>query len=146
MTTHGLANVAMLLLVGICFAPVDGQNPPPTSVWDGIYTADQAKTGEGAYSQACSSCHGEKLDGGGPSPPLAGSDFLASWYGSSVGELFERIQGSMPADRPGSISKEKNAAILAYILQFNDFPSGSKDLAADPAALKRIRIQAKSAK
>jgi hypothetical protein len=56
----------------------------------------------------------------------------------------ERIQVSMPADRPGSLSKEKNAAILAYIFKVNNFPSGSRNLPADIAALKGIRIQAKS--
>ena len=27
------------------------------SQWDGVYTEDQAKRGEGLYSQYCASCH-----------------------------------------------------------------------------------------
>jgi mono/diheme cytochrome c family protein len=146
MIIRATGTVIALALAAIWSVSLEGQNSPPRSVWEGIYTMDQAKTGEIAYSKACSSCHGEKLEGAGISPPLAGSDFLESWKGSSVGELFDRIQTSMPADRPGSSSRENNAAILAYILKANDFPSGSKELPADAAALKEIRIQAKPTK
>jgi mono/diheme cytochrome c family protein len=134
----------MLVVASIGISSVEGQAPPERSVWDGVYSVDQAKAGEAFYAEACRSCHGEELQGGGPSPPLAGSDFLESWTGSSVGELLERIQVSMPADRPGSLSKETNTRILAFILKANNFPAGSKDLPADVAALKGIRIRAKS--
>src|SRR5579875_265288 len=33
------------------------------SVWDGVYTADQAKRGAEAYANSCASCHGEQLEG-----------------------------------------------------------------------------------
>ena len=141
-----IGSIITALIVCLWISSAHGADSPPHSVWDAIYTADQAKIGEASYTQACASCHGDNLDGGGPSPPLAGDDFLASWNGSSVGELFERIQVSMPADRPGSLSKEKNATILAYILQVNHFPAGSRDLPADIEALKGIRIEAKSTK
>jgi mono/diheme cytochrome c family protein len=143
MTIRVVESIVTGFVVSALVAGLHGQEPPPRSVWDGIYAVDQAKAGLASYSQACSSCHGDNLEGGGPSPALVGSDFLTSWYGSSVGDLFERIRVSMPADRPGSISNEKNAAILAYLLQVNGFPSGSQELPSDIAALKKIRIVAK---
>ena len=34
------------------------------SVWDGVFTAEQARRGETAYLSACASCHGTGLEGG----------------------------------------------------------------------------------
>jgi cytochrome c len=119
-----------------------GQDKAPQSIWDGIYTDRQAARGEADYRDACASCHGQKLDGRGQIPPLAGSDFTSNWNGMTVGDLFEKIQVSMPADRPGQLSQEQNAGILAYILKCNKFPSGSKELPANADALRSIRFDA----
>jgi S-disulfanyl-L-cysteine oxidoreductase SoxD len=118
------------------------QGAAAASVWDGIYTDQQAERGAAGYREACASCHGEKLKGHGQNPPLAGDSFTANWNGSSVGDLLEKIQVSMPADRPGKLSKAQNAEILAYILKFNKFPGGDKDLPADSDALKAVRFEA----
>ncbi|HMD48892.1 MAG TPA: cytochrome c, partial [Bryobacteraceae bacterium] len=64
----------------------------PRSVWDGVYTQDQAKQGEAVYSESCSSCHGTSLIGQDAAPALAGGDFLSNWNGLTVGDLFERIR------------------------------------------------------
>lgn len=112
------------------------------SVWDGIYSEAQATQGETTYREACASCHGSKLNGSGNIPPLAGRDFTSSWNGMSVGDLFEKMQSSMPADKPGQLSKEQNAGILAYILQMNKFPAGGAPMPTDVEALNAIRITA----
>ncbi len=121
---------------------LNGQDKPSQSVWDGIYTDAQAARGEAGYREACASCHGEKLDGRGQIPPLAGSDFTSNWNGMTVGDLFEKIQTSMPADRPGQLSKEQNASVLAYILKFNKFPTGGQELPDNADALMGIRFDA----
>ncbi len=59
----------------------------------------------------------------------------------SVGDLFEKIQVSMPADRPGQLTKDQNAGILAYILKSNKFPAGAKDLPASADAVRNIRFE-----
>ena len=48
----------------------------PRSVWDGVYSADQAKRGQERYNAQCASCHGQTLEGGESAPPLAGGEFL----------------------------------------------------------------------
>ena len=48
----------------------------------------------------------------------------------------------MPADNPGSMTGEENADILAFILKFDGFPAGAKELPADAAALQKIRFDA----
>ena len=141
MTHRNLALLAPSLLLA-SWMSLAGQSSPPRSVWDAIYTDEQAARGEASYAEACASCHGDHLEGQGQAPPLAGADFASNWNGSSVGDLFERVQVSMPADRPGQLSKEKNAGILAYIFKFNKFPSGSKELPDNADALKGVRIEA----
>jgi hypothetical protein len=50
------------------------------------------------------------------------------------------MQEAMPAEAPGTLSKDETAAVLAYILQLNKIPAGKVDLPTDRAALDRIRI------
>ena len=39
------------------------------SVWDGVYTEEQAGRGKPLYNQHCASCHADTLMGGEMSPP-----------------------------------------------------------------------------
>jgi len=111
------------------------------SVWDGVYTSEQAQRGEALYTRQCARCHGAQLTGGEAAPPLAGGDFLSNWNGLTVGDLFERIRVSMPADRPGQLTREQNADILAHILRANQFPPGKSELEQQTEVLKQIRIE-----
>jgi mono/diheme cytochrome c family protein len=111
------------------------------SVWDGVYTQEQASRGKTLYSKECGSCHGQALDGSGQAPPLSGADFQGNWNGQTVDDLFEKVQTSMPADQPGKLSREQNADILAFVLGNNGFPAGSKELPVDAAVLQKIRFQ-----
>jgi mono/diheme cytochrome c family protein len=111
------------------------------SVWDGVYTEEQASRGQGLYNQHCASCHADSLTGGEMSPPLAGGDFLANWNGLTLGELFDRIRTTMPQNKPGKLSREVNADITAFILNFNKFPAGKTELPHATEFLKEIRIE-----
>lgn len=108
------------------------------TVWDGVYTDDQANRGKQLYADACASCHGPELTGGEMAPPLVGGDFSSDWNGLSLGDLFDRIRISMPQNAPGSLSGAQNADILAFILQANKFPAGTTELAKDAMMLKGI--------
>jgi quinoprotein glucose dehydrogenase len=112
------------------------------SIWDGVYTKEQAKRGDEPYHRQCASCHGETLGGGEAAPPLAGGEFLSNWNGLTLGDLFERIRISMPQDHPGKLSREQNADILSYILSANKFPSGKRELPHQTELLKEIRFEA----
>jgi len=112
-----------------------------SSVWDGVYTPGQANRGKDAYNKACASCHGVALDGSGTAPPLSGPDFKSDWNGQTVDDLFEKMQTSMPADKPGQLSREQNADILAFLLTSNGFPAGQKELPTDAPTLEKIRFE-----
>ncbi len=108
------------------------------SVWDGIYTAEQARRGEPLYQQSCAECHGPDLTGGETAPGLEGGEFVWNWNGLSVGDLFERLRISMPQGVPGSVSRQEKADILAFLLEANAFPAGDTELADRTAMLAGI--------
>jgi len=116
---------------------------PTKSVWDGVYTEEQANRGKQGYAEQCASCHGPELTGGEMAPALAGGEFLAGWDGLTMGDLFERIRISMPQNSPGSLSGAQNADILAFVLASNKFPAGQSELAKDAMILKTIKFEAK---
>jgi len=111
------------------------------SVWDGVYTTDQAKRGQPLYVRECASCHSSDLTGGESAPPLAGGQFMSNWEGLTASDLFKRMKESMPQNRPGSLSGQDNADILAYMFQVNGFPAGKTELARQPEALTSIKIE-----
>lgn len=111
------------------------------TVWDGVYSAKQAERGQIAYGEQCARCHGTQLTGGESAPPLSGVEFSSSWNGLSLGDLFERIRISMPADRPARLPREQNADIIAYILRVNQFPAGETDLASRAPSLSLIQME-----
>ena len=111
------AAVALIPLATIVLLHTTVHAQPPTrSVWDGVYSDEQATRGKGLYAEQCASCHGSEMTGGEMAPPLAGGEFMAGWDGLTVGDLFERIRISMPQNAPGSLSGQQNADILSFIL------------------------------
>lgn len=112
------------------------------TVWNGVYTEAQAARGAAAYSQNCAACHGVSLAGTGEAPGLAGGEFLSNWNGLSVGELFDRIRTTMPFDRPGALTREVYADIVAQILKFNGYPAGQAELSGRSEVLATIRMVA----
>src|SRR5581483_10542352 len=112
------------------------------SVWDGVYTAEQAKHGADLYADQCASCHGLSLNGGEMAPPLTGGEFMSNWNGLTVVDLFYRIRTTMPANAAGTLNRDKTAEILANILSVNGFPAGPMELPRQSEVLKQISIDA----
>lgn len=121
--------------------------PSGPSVWDGVYTKEQADRGGALYDEKCASCHGPTLtgtsSGGGSAPPLAGSVFNKSWDGWTLFDLYERTRVSMPEDDPGTLTPQQNVDIMADILQVGKFPAGRAELPVQLETLKQIQFKAK---
>jgi mono/diheme cytochrome c family protein len=115
---------------------------PDRSVRDGIFTAAQAKRGAAVYLRECSACHGDGLGGGEGSPALTGPEFTSKWDGRTAGDLLDTIRSTMPPppDRPGRLTNEQYADVLAYVLSVHKLPAGQVELAAGTEPLKRIRL------
>ena len=133
----------LLALPGLAgtLLPTRAQDSPRT-VWDGVYSGEQSQRGEKVYVEACSNCHGRTLEGADMTPALTGGAFMANWDGLSLGDLFDRIRISMPADRPGSLSRQEDVDVIAYILRFNQFPAGKEELPREVLVLKQILFKA----
>jgi mono/diheme cytochrome c family protein len=116
---------------------------PRATVWDKVYTAEQATRGKDAYMTDCSACHSEDLGGSGYAPALKGDDFAFAWTDKTVGDVFERIRKLMPPDNPGNLPPDRYRDIIAFVLQQNKYPDGNRELSSDAAALKQIKITAK---
>jgi cytochrome c len=141
---HFTRAIAQLTAVGVIVCALRAQEPQPPvrSVWDGVYTEEQAKRGETLYEKQCSACHGDKLTGRESAPPLTGGAFLSNWNGLPLSDLFERVRKTMPQNAPGKLTKQQNADILAYVLSFNKFPSGKTELYRQAEMLKEILFEA----
>lgn len=112
------------------------------SAWDGIYTEEQAARGESRYRQECAYCHSEDLKGGGFAPSLIADAFTERWKDATVADLLNVINVTMPEDRPSSLSNADYAAIVAYVLKMNSYPSGQRELSENAADLKQTRLGA----
>jgi mono/diheme cytochrome c family protein len=132
-----LAIASLLIVQALILVSAQGKT---TS--DGVYTAAQAGRGQKIYADTCVSCHGEDLSGGGQAPALTGKDFNVDWIDLSLGDLFDRTKLSMPADKPGTLTPEQAADVIAFLLQKASFPDGQAELPGDSAALKTIKYVA----
>jgi quinoprotein glucose dehydrogenase len=110
------------------------------SVWDGVYTGEQAERGGAFYAKQCASCHGEGLMGQDQSPALVGPGFLANWNGQTVGALFEQTRKSMPKNNANGFSRQEYLDVVAFVLKANGFPAGKTELPRSTADLTAIRI------
>lgn len=132
--------VGMLWLASVVMQPSVGAQQK--TVWDGVFTEEQAKRGEAAYLAECASCHQADFGGDGFAPGLAGPEFGAAWNDLSIGDLYERIRQSMPPSNPGAVPTATKVDIIAHLLHGNKMPAGSTELPKELDGLKQIKYLA----
>jgi cytochrome c len=142
--------VAMCACLGGAMRSARAASPSPKpspskTTLDGVYSDPEAARGKTAYNNNCSACHMEDLSGSGQALPLAGEAFMDIWEGQTMNDLLGLIQGTMPQDKPGSLTPDTALDVISYILQQNKFPAGKEELKNDPDALKNILITKKAA-
>jgi mono/diheme cytochrome c family protein len=119
------------------------RQPLARTVWDGVYSAEQAERGRKAYERSCGYCHRDNLEGGGEGPPLIGARFTLRWRNHSLADLFTTLQTTMPLDAPGTLSAETYADVMTFLLKSNGVPSGQTELPADVKTLADITYPAR---
>jgi mono/diheme cytochrome c family protein len=132
-----MATIGVAVWVTLLCGALNGQQA--RSVWDGVYSPEQAKRGEALYGQHCAACHGGDLRGIESAPALAGLQFSENWSGLTVGDLFERIRTSMPIDDPGKVTAQQKVDIIAHMLRVDEFPAGTVELPRDQQVLTQIK-------
>ena len=66
---------------------------------------------------------------------------MSNWESLNAAQLFDRMKTSMPQNKPGSLSGQDNADILAYMFQVNGFPTGKTELPHQAEALTSIKLE-----
>lgn len=128
----------LLVLVTLCTTTLAyGQLPPELelgppgdhpSVWSGVYSLDQAERGRVDYRMFCERCHRLDVDTENKDARLIGKGFMERWREYDLESLYAFIKASMPRRNPESLSDETYVDIVAYLLNLNKFPLGTRDL------------------
>ena len=109
------AIVPASLLLAVCsLGPATAQDLA-RSVWDGVFTTEQAERGASTYNLYCSACHG-------PSPALQ------RFEGQPLSEVHTFIRTMMPDGSPGTLSGQEYSDVLSYLLQYAGMPAGDAEL------------------
>jgi S-disulfanyl-L-cysteine oxidoreductase SoxD len=115
--------------------------PPATSVWDGVFTKQQADRGKEAYSRACTYCHRDDLSGNEDgAPALRGAEFSERWKDRPLSEFYFVLRETMPQDEPASLTAQAYVDIISFILSGNNMSAGEKELPTDMESLKLIKF------
>ena len=125
----------------VVMASLYGGAAQDKSIWDGVFTEEQAMRGMGTYQQECAQCHLDDLLGDGIAPSLIGAAFHFRWSDLSIGDMLVAIRTTMPQGAPASLSPRAYADIVAYLLQVNEFPTGDMELPTEVSELEAIIIK-----
>ena len=78
--------IALPLLIAFGLAGAAVAQDAGKSVWQGIYTGEQAERGAGVYAQRCDACHGAALNG-------TGNSAYNRLTGNSAGNVLSGLAG-----------------------------------------------------
>lgn len=109
----------------------NGQDASSISIFDGVFTEAQVKRGKTAYEDQCASCHGSDLISQSGAPNMVMPAFRFGWHGRTIAQKLEQIRTTMPQGFPESMSDQEYLELIAYILDFNGYPAGDRELDAD---------------
>jgi hypothetical protein len=129
-------------------SPPAGASMPPIgsrTIWEGIYTREQAERGSVEYQQRCSRCHGADMNGSETGPGLIGERFFDRWSGLTLFAVYSRIQSTMPKDFSSFVPGVAARDIVTYMLQLSGVPPGDTELTSTGVALAEFRIVRRSA-
>ena len=142
MSTRATACLLATLLIGASALSGLSAQEAERTVWDGVYTDEQATRGEQVYQDHCTFCHLDDLMGDAFATPLIDDAFTLRWDGGTLGDLMIVTQVTMPADQPNTLSSEQVADVIAFLLKMNEFPTGDDELPPDQEALEAIAVVA----
>jgi len=136
------ARAIALAAVSLCASALYAQDQAK-SVWDGVYTEEQARRGEALYAERCVRCHGATYMGGTDgATALVGPTFNGNWNNVPLDQMLDRMRLTMPMDKPATLSRQQTADALAFILSINKMPAGKTELPRQAEILNQITYKA----
>jgi len=133
-----------IAIVGVAMASVveSAVAAQSKTVWDGVYTEQQASRGALSFGTNCARCHGGTTTDGEDARSLAGERFWKSFRESTVDHLLDYVTRNMPNGAGGTLSASEYADLVAFILSRNTIPPGTSELTKEAAV--GVQIIAKS--
>jgi cytochrome c5 len=115
--------------------PAQASSPQATSN-EGIYTKAQADGAKKQFDKICADCHPFTVAAKKKPKdlPLGDEPFFEQWTGRPLTELVTLIALTMPNDGSAVVTEEEAVDLVAYILQQNGYPAGSKPLTKETAS------------
>lgn len=103
---------------------------------DGIYTKAQADGAKKQFDKICADCHPFTVAAKKKPKdlPLGDEPFFENWTGRPLAELVTVIALTMPNDGSAVVTEAEAVDLVAYILQQNGYPAGSKPLTKETAS------------
>ena len=119
-----------MAVAALAFLAAAASHADPRTINDGIYTDDQAESGEKLYAEHCLTCHDKKYF----------RPVLKAWEGQPLSVLYTVMSASMPESNPGALPRKDYVDILAYILSLSRYPAGESELDYKDGILDEIVI------
>jgi S-disulfanyl-L-cysteine oxidoreductase SoxD len=130
------------------------QDATTKTIWDGIYTEEQARRGEQVFKSECSYCHRDDLAGGflddgvERAPALAGprafgSSLVERWKDLTLTDMVATIAATMPQPKPASLTLQAYVDVVGYLFSKNNIPAGRQELPPDADSLGQLLITEK---
>jgi len=127
-----LASTAALVFLASAPALVSAQESRSDTA-AGTVAPSQVQRGEKTFRSQCLECHATK--------EFLKEDFVKSWNGRPVFELFELIRTSMPEDTPGILSRQEYLDVVTYIAKLNGAPEGHSEIAPEDSIMKALLLR-----
>src|SRR5437762_13731798 len=114
-----MIRVSMLFAIVVIGAAMTAALEPSAiaqnkTVWDGVYTEQQAARGATSFTASCSRCHSTSANDGEGMKSLAGDPFWKSFRESTVDHLLDYVSRNMPNGAGGSLSASVYADLVAF--------------------------------
>jgi mono/diheme cytochrome c family protein len=133
----GAAMAVALLLprVSAVAAPATTAHSPLPA----LFTARDAAQGKIVFAQHCAACHGADLRGK-IGPAVIGPVLGSAANHTTVSIMFNVIAAEMPEGDPASLTNADYAAVMAYLLQQNGYPAGTRPLTFSAAETSDVPL------
>ena len=136
-TSQLVVILAVVMLTGVAVTSIierPALAAQAKTVWDGVYTPQQAERGSASFAANCTRCHAAEANGGEEGRNLAGRVFWDSFKESTVDYLLDYVSKNMPnGTAAGTLSANTYADLVAFILSRNEIPAGTTELTKDSA-------------
>lgn len=111
------------------------------TIWDGVFTAEQAAAGAPLYTQYCQGCHGKTGRGTPGGPGVTGANLNKKWEETSLLDFYTFARTNMPPGNAGKIGSEQDYVnIVAYIMELHGAEPGDTQLVWNEEQLGNIYI------